>query len=296
MTDPIDTDSVMQEVRLQMYRDNLQGALEIVQKAYSAFPSPRYSAEAARIRSWLSHLESREAYTAAYEQYYRGVKRRLGLKLLERELRTLLGRKTRNMVKRCSGLLEFQLLEREAGAHGATRILDAGCGEGRVALTLAARHPHLSVEGLEVSATNARIARRLNRFPNLTFHEGLIEEADRLFRPDSFDLAYSLGVLEHVWDIDETVTAILKLLRPGGRFCLAVPMNELRATGPLPDFTPADTACHVRVFTERDLRERFGGGDDFTLVKIPGEWRPGHYPDSIVPVEFGSYFVAFSKP
>jgi SAM-dependent methyltransferase len=199
------------------------------------------------------------------------------------------------MIKRCSGLLEFQLLEREAVAHGADRILDAGCGEGRVALTLAARHPHRSVEGLEVSATNARIARRLNRFSNLAFHEGLIEEADRFFRPDSFDLAYSLGVLEHVWDIDETVTAILKLLRPGGRFCLAVPMNELRAVGPLHDFTPAGMACRVRVFTEGDLRERFGRYDDFTLVKIPGKWRPGRYPDPIVPVEFGSYLVAFSK-
>jgi len=285
----------MQGVRLELYRDNLQGALHMVEAAHATFPDPRYRAEAARIRSWLSHLSTRQGYAAAYERYYRGVKRRFGLKLIEREVRTLIGRKSRNMVRRCAELPEFQLLEREVLAHAARRVLDAGCGEGRMALTLGARHPDIAVEGIEVSPTNARIARRLNRFSNITFHEGLIEEADHCFPPDSFDLAYSLGVLEHVWDVDETITAILKLLRPGGRLCLAVPMNEFRAAGPLPEFTPQDTACHVRVFTEADLRQRFGGYDHFVLQKCPGQWRPGRYPDPVVPVEFGSYFAAFSK-
>jgi 2-polyprenyl-3-methyl-5-hydroxy-6-metoxy-1,4-benzoquinol methylase len=285
----------MHEVRLQLFRDNLQGALQMVEHAYSAFADPRYKSEADRIRSWLRHLETRDAYAAAYERYYRRVKRRFGFKLLEREFRTLIGRKTRKMVARCSGLREFQLVEQEVAAHGARHVLDAGCGEGRMALTLGARHPDIVVEGLEVSPTNAHIARRLNRFSNVTFHAGLIEEADHFFRPASFDLVYSLAVLEHVRDVDEIVTAVLKLLKPGGRFCLSVPMNEFRATGPLPDFTPQDTACHVRVFTEAGLRNRFGGYRDFTFLKIPGEWRRGRYPDPLVPVEFGAYFVAISK-
>jgi SAM-dependent methyltransferase len=156
-------------------------------------PTPRYSAEAARIRSWFAHLESREVYVTVYERYYRRVKRRLGPKLLVREIRALIGMRTRRMVQRCSRHPEFQLLEREALALGASRVLDAGCGEGRVALTLGARHPGLRVEGIEVSPTNARIARRLNRYLNVTFHEGLIEETDQFFRADSFDLAYSFG-------------------------------------------------------------------------------------------------------
>ena len=294
--DSLDTDGVIQQVRLQLYRDNLEGALEILGEVYEAFPSPRYSAEAARIRGWLQHLRTREAYVAAYEKYYRSVKSGMGLQMVDRAFRTLTGRRTRKMVERCARNAEYRLLEREALALGATRVLDAGCGEGRVALTLGARHPGIRVDGVEVSATNIRIAKRLNRFPNVVFHEGLIEEAGSCCPFDTFDLVYSFGVLEHVWDVDEAVGAALKMLRPGGRFCLVVPMLELDAAGPLPEFAPEATACHVRVFTESGLRERFGGYADFALTKLPGEWRPGQYPEAIVPIEFGSFFVAFTRP
>jgi 2-polyprenyl-3-methyl-5-hydroxy-6-metoxy-1,4-benzoquinol methylase len=296
LIDPIDTEVTIQQVRLELYRDNLEGALEMLGDAYATFPSPRYSAEAAKVRDWLRHLQTREAYVAAYERYYQSVKLGLGLQMLDRAFRTLTGRRTRKIVERCAGNPEFRLLEREALALGATRVLDAGCGEGRMTLTLGARHPGIRVHGLEVSRTNVRIARRLNRFPNVTFHEGLIEEAGDHFPCDSFDIVHSFGVLEHVRDVDETITAAVKLLRPGGRFCLVVPMQEFEATGPLPEFTPEDTACHVRVFTERGLRKLFGGYPDFTLTKLPGEWRPGRYPEAIVPVEFGSFFVAFTRP
>jgi len=294
--DPLDTEGVMQRVRLELYRDNLEGALWMLSEAYAVFPSPRYSAEAARIRAWLRHLRGREAYTAAYERYYRVVKRGWGPQMLERAFRTWTGRRTRKMVEHGSRNLEYRMLEREVLALGASRVLDAGCGEGRVALTLGARHPGILVHGLEVSPTNVGIAERLNRFANVAFHQGLIEEADQHFRPDSFDLAYAFGVLEHVADVDEAVTAIVKLVRPDGRFCLVVPMMELSATGPLPEFEPEDEACHVRVFTEAGLRERFGAYPDFALLKLPGEWRRGRYPEALVPVEFGSFFVAFSKP
>jgi SAM-dependent methyltransferase len=294
--DSLDTEGTIQRVRLELHRDNLDSALELLGEAYAVFPSTRYSAEAARVREWLDHLKSREAYVAAHEQYYRSVRTGLRPRMLERAVRTLTGRRTRKMVERCATNAEYQLLEREARALGAARVLDAGCGEGRVALTLGDEHPAMSVDGLDVSATNVRMARRLNRFPNVTFHEGLIEEAGDHFSYDAFDLVYAFGVLEHVRDVDETVTAALKLLRPGGRFCLAVAMHEFEAAGPLPELAREATARRVRVFTERGLRERFGSYPDFALTKLPGEWRPGRYPEAIVPVEFGSYFVALTRP
>ncbi len=294
--DPIDTSGVIQQARLELYRDNLEGALEVLDTAYAVFPSPRYSALAARIRAWLSHLQSRAAYAAAYEQYYRRVKRGRSPRHLERWFRTVIGRRTRKIVARCAAHPEFRLLEFEVTGLGAGRVLDAGCGEGRMALTLASRHPAVRVAGLEVAPTNVGIARALNRFANCEFHEGLIEEADQRFRPDSFDLVYAFGVLEHVWDVGETVSALLKLLRPGGRLCLVVPMLELAATGLLPDFTPEDTACHVRAFTEGGLTGRFGRFPDFVLVRLPGRWRPDRYPETLAPVRFGSFFVGFSKP
>ena len=285
----------MQRVRLELYRDNLFGALEILTDVSDTLGDPIYRREIARIRSWLAPLENRGTYAAAYERYYQRVKRFRGLKRLDRELRILTGRKTRRLVERHSRNPEFVHLEQQVVVAGARRVLDAGCGEGRIAITLAARHPEVSVEGLEVSATNVGLARRINRFPNATFRRGLIEDACRMFEPDMFDLVWAFGVLEHVWDLDEVLAALFKVISPGGRLCLSVPMNEFRATGPLPEFEPADAACHLRAFTEAGLRDRFGRFEGFELERLQGEWRPGRYPETIVPVEFGSYFVAVTK-
>src|SRR5262249_14088298 len=86
---------------------------------------------------------------------------KMGLKLLEKQLRMLSGRKTRKMIERRGRDPEFQELEREVAAVKPRRVLDAGSGEGGVAMALCARHPELTVDGVEVSSTNVKIARRL---------------------------------------------------------------------------------------------------------------------------------------
>ena len=240
---------------------------------------------------------SRRAYAAAYEEYYRRSKGRLDLKRFERDVRILLGRKTRKTVRRVVEYPEYQLLEREIIERRPARVLDAGCGEGRIALCLGHRFPSIRVTAVEVSATNVGIARRLNRFRNVAFQHGLVEDVVGAMAPGSFDLVYSFAVLEHVPDVETTVGALLRTLRPGGRFCFAVPMNELMATGPVPAFQPvAGVAGHVRVFTEVGLRERFGRLPEFSLTKLPGRWRPGRYPATIAPLEYGAFFVAVSAP
>jgi SAM-dependent methyltransferase len=287
---------VLQAVRFQLYRENIYGALEVVEAAHAAHPDSRYREQAERIRSWLTHLESREAYVAAQEGQYRGLRWKFGLKLLEKRLRILLGRKTRKMIERRSRDAEFVELEREIRAVGAGRVLDAGSGEGGVAMALGSRHPEIDVEGVEVASTNVRLARQLNRFRNVRFREGLAEEVDCYFPSASFDLVYSLAVLEHVRDVEATIASIMTVLRPGGRFCFVVPMHELRAVGPIPDYAPIHGyADHCRAFTEAELRARFGREPDFSLVKIPGAWKHGELPPCFEPIEFGSFFVAYSR-
>ena len=292
---PRDVDAVIQAVRFQLYRENIYGALEILERAQADHPDPRYAEQAARIRSWLTHLESREAYVAAQEAQYKRLRWKAGLKLLEKRVRIWLGRKTRKMIERRAADDEFKELEREVALVRPRRVLDAGSGEGGVAMALGARHPEIQVEGVEVSATNAKIARQLNRFPNVRFRQGLAEEVDRYFPPASFDLVYSFAVLEHVRDVDQTLRAIQTVLRPGGRFAFVVPMHELRATGPIPDYTPIHGyADHCRVFTETELRERFGRCPAFRLVKLPGEWKHGELPACFEPIEFGAFFVSYA--
>jgi SAM-dependent methyltransferase len=290
-------DSVLQQVELELWRDNIDGALGLLARANALTPDHRYAARAEEIRSWLLHLKTDEAYAAAYEDYYRRSKRRLDLKRLERDVRILLGRKTRKTVRRVAEYPEYQLLEREVIERRPENVLDAGCGEGRIALGLGHRFPSIGITAVEVSDTNVGIARRLNRFRNVTFRQGMVEDVIARMPPASFDLVYSFAVLEHVRDVATTVAALLRSLRPGGRFCFAVPMNELVAVGALPAFQPlAGVAGHVRVFTEAGLRERFGNLPDFSLTKLPGRWRPGRYPATIAPVEYGAFFVAVSAP
>jgi SAM-dependent methyltransferase len=294
--DAADVDGVIQSVRFELYRENIYGALEIVEAAHAARPDPRYAEQAARIRSWLGHLQSREAYVAAQEQQYKGLRWKMGLKLLEKRIRMLSGKKTRKMIERRGRDPEFQELEREVDAVKPRRVLDAGSGEGGVAMALCARHPELSVDGVEVSFTNVRIARQLNRWKTASFRQGLAEEVHEYFQPGRFDLAYSFAVLEHVRDVDATVRSVLTVLRPGGRFCFVVPMHEFRARGPIPDYQPVHGyADHCRVFSEADLRRRWGAEPGFRVVKIPGAWKHGEIPDCFEPVEFGSFFVSFAR-
>jgi SAM-dependent methyltransferase len=295
--DPRDVDATLQVVRLQLFRENIGGALDMLETAYTKHPDVRYAEQAARIRSWLTHLDDRESYMRAQETQYRRLRARPGLKLMERCVRIWSGRKTRKMVQRRARDPEFVELERQIDALGAARVLDAGCGEGAVAMAVAARHPGARVEGVDVSAVNVRTARRLNRFANAGFRQGLAEEVHLAFPPEAFDLVYSFAVLEHVRAVDATIESILSVLRPGGRFCFVVPMHEFRATGPLPEYVPIHGyADHCRVFSERELIDRFGDEPDFTLVKIPGTYKPGEFPAAIEPIEFGSFFVAFAKP
>ena len=289
-------DPLLQQVQLLLYRDDLRGALALLDEAYARTANPVYEAHATRVRGWTEHLRSREAYANAYEAYYYGLKGRRTLKHLERDLRVLLGVKTRKVVHRIAKDTEFKRLEREVHAFRPARVFDAGSGEGRVALTLAARHPSLQVDAIDVSPTNVRLSSRMNRFRNLRFHCGLIEDAERLLPPGAVDLAYSFAVLEHVRDVDEVVAAIMARLRPGGRFCFVVPMNEFTVNGDLPDCQHNDgVAGHVRVFSEALLRERFARLPDFTIEKIHGAW-PNDYPAALTPVAFGSFFVAVTKP
>jgi SAM-dependent methyltransferase len=297
-----DVAGILAHADFQLYCDDVPGALAVLDQAYAATQDRRYATRAAEVRSWLQHLARPAEYTSVYAQFYatrrgRFSLKRFSLKRLERDFRILLGRKTRKTVERMDRDPEFRLLEEEVARHRPARMLDAGCGEGRVAIALGARHPDVQIVGLDVARTNIRLARRVNRYSNVTFQESFVEDFARRTAPGSFDLVYSFAVLEHVADLDATVAGILRLLRPGGRFCFSVPMNGLKAIGPLPAFKPRDGVLgHVRRFTEQNLHAQFGRYPSFRLVKLPGEWRPEQYPDAIVPVEFGAYFAAFSKP
>ena len=100
--------------------------------------------------------------------------------------------------------------------QGSERILDLGCGDGRLTAELARRVPAGRVVGIDSSPTLLD-ATRDSTAPNLEFRRVAFEAMT--FR-EEFDVAFSNAALHWVHDQHAVLTAILDALVPGGRTCL----------------------------------------------------------------------------
>ena len=100
-------------------------------------------------------------------------------------------------------------------------VLDAGCGEGDVAVRMATRFG-LHVEGvdlLEFSLDKAhRKARRLGLEDLLRFRR--MDYANLRFPDQTFDGAYTMETLVHAFDHERALQELLRVLKPGGKLAL----------------------------------------------------------------------------
>jgi SAM-dependent methyltransferase len=95
------------------------------------------------------------------------------------------------------------------------RILDAGCGSGRNMVELA---HHGTVTGVELSETSVELARARNVGEVIS---GSV--LDMPFPADSFDLAVSLDVIEHLEDDLGALREMRRTVTPGGSLLVTVP-------------------------------------------------------------------------
>jgi sterol 24-C-methyltransferase len=100
-------------------------------------------------------------------------------------------------------------------------VLDAGCGEGDVAIRMATKFG-LQVEGvdlLEFSLDKARKkARKLGLEDSLGFHRR--DYADLSFPDQTFDGAYTMETLVHAFDHERALQELFRVLKPGGKLVL----------------------------------------------------------------------------
>ncbi|MGE0481759.1 MAG: class I SAM-dependent methyltransferase [Phycisphaerae bacterium] len=101
----------------------------------------------------------------------------------------------------------LRFIQRHAPAG---RMLDVGCGDGRL-LALAARRG-FDVVGVESSAS--MVTRALRRLPPTAVRRGRLLETQ--FAPGSFDLVVSVSYLEHEPRPLQIARRMHELLRPGG--------------------------------------------------------------------------------
>ena len=84
------------------------------------------------------------------------------------------------------------------------RLLDVGCADGTYTRRLAAGF--LTVDAIEQA---------------IRVHD--MSASALGFRDSSFDMVTAIEVLEHVADLDGTLSEVHRVLRPGGRFCVTTP-------------------------------------------------------------------------
>jgi ubiquinone/menaquinone biosynthesis C-methylase UbiE len=131
------------------------------------------------------------------------------------------------------------------GAPGAPkRILDVGCGTGRLLRKAALQWPSAELVGVDPAEGMIENARRLTS--SATFHVG---KGEALPVPDaSVDLAFSTVSFHHWEDQAKGVREIARVLRPGGRFCLA----DAHIPSILARIIP-----HTRIHTRKELLALF---------------------------------------
>src|SRR5438270_5541886 len=117
------------------------------------------------------------------------------------------------------GLRLRYCLEDLASVRGA--CLDAGCGGGNMVRAIQHARPDLSLTGVDGSVRAIRAASR--EHSEIRFEVGDVEALP--FSPASFDAVVMFDVLEHVERPGLALGEIVRVLKPGGLFHLALPLE-----------------------------------------------------------------------
>jgi trans-aconitate 2-methyltransferase len=98
--------------------------------------------------------------------------------------------------------------------NGSKRILDVGCGQGKITAEIASRVPRGSVMGVDPSHDMIRFAQDHFTHPNLRFE---VADARRLAFENEFDLAVSFNALHWIPDQDAALCSIRSALVAAGK-------------------------------------------------------------------------------
>lgn len=105
-----------------------------------------------------------------------------------------------------------------AGLPTNARILDVGCGDGRLLRLLGQRAAATELHGIELPGPAAD---RAAAVPGIHLHRGTLDDAT--YPEAHFDLICLVHVLEHLPAPGATLPRLARLLRPGGRLLLSFP-------------------------------------------------------------------------
>jgi SAM-dependent methyltransferase len=147
------------------------------------------------------------------------------------------------------------------------RILDVGCGPGRLTRRIAAARPDAEVTGLDLSADMIRQAERGPRLPNLVFRQGRPASLEGI---GPFDFALSVLSFHHWEEPADDLAAIHRILSPGGRLWIYEQDPEADAAAIHADRARLWFGLRVPIVWQR----RLARGHGFTMREIDANVRP----------------------
>lgn len=113
----------------------------------------------------------------------------------------------------------------ELASRAWQRLVDIGCGDGRLTREIARRFPDRSVSGVDYSPRAILLAQAMNQDlgDRVQFEASDINLWDD--KSPAYDVAILMEVLEHVPldQVSKFVSAVARMISPGGRLILTVP-------------------------------------------------------------------------
>lgn len=146
------------------------------------------------------------------------------------------------------------LLHADTAFPAGSRVLEAGCGVGAQTVTLARNSPEALITSVDISEASIAEARRKIEGANLSNVQ--FQKADIFnlsFAPCSFDHVFVCFVLEHLARPVEAVSALKKVLKPGGT------ITVIEGDHGSAYFYPDSDAAHRAIQCQVELQRRAGG-------------------------------------
>jgi len=158
------------------------------------------------------------------------------------------------------------------------RVLEIGCGGGRILKTIAIARPELDLHGYDIRPLAVDV-------PQFSFHLGQPDQAALPFEAGSFDAVVMTDILEHLTDPAAMLRAAAGVLAPTGSLISFVPLEGQRLSfyrfyrWILGRQLYAETKEHVQSFSEADLRRLVE--ERFTVVDAEYVYHLlGHFMDA----------------
>lgn len=147
------------------------------------------------------------------------------------------------------------------------RLLDVGCGGGKVDRLIAAARPNVTVLGLDSSEPMLSAARKRSSAPNVDFRLGTIEEAGY---SEEFDFALTVLSFHHWEEPAAGLRAVQRALVPGGSFWIYEMDPEASETTIRRDRAAIWGFLTLPVKMQRAMARNHG----FTAAEVNGLVRP----------------------